>query len=106
MAAFISVSCKENEMIIHVSGWFNSEIRSEFEQVYRKVIQEMQKCNHFTLDLSATEHIDSSAIGMLVLMYQEIGREGPPVKIINTSGHVNKLLRITGLDRLFEIPAS
>jgi anti-anti-sigma factor len=53
------------------------------------------------LDLSTVSYLDSSGLGMLVLLRKRLGRCGAAVTLVDVQPQVGRVLEITGLNRLF-----
>jgi len=50
-----------------------------------------------------TTYMDSSALGMLLLLRDHAGGEESEVQVINTNSDVRKILAISNFDKLFDI---
>jgi anti-sigma B factor antagonist len=59
--------------------------------------------NHILLNLEDVDFIDSAGLGELVRTHASIRSRGGELKLVNPSAHVHHLLRITKLDRVFDI---
>jgi anti-sigma B factor antagonist len=55
------------------------------------------------LDLHDVSHLDSAGIGMIAAKYLTLHRWGGTVKLLHLTEKARYLLRITKLDRVFEI---
>jgi anti-sigma B factor antagonist len=58
------------------------------------------------LDLSTVSYLDSSGLGMLVLLRQRLARRGAGVTLFDVQPHVRRVLEITGLDRAFQFASA
>ncbi|WP_226667184.1 STAS domain-containing protein [Microbulbifer aggregans] len=102
---YSEVSESGDALIIRVAGHFDFNLHREFQRAYRNVIPAPEK---FVVDLSETEHLDSAALGMLLLLRDycvEAGREGaePEVELVNPNAHVSHILTVSNFDRIFSI---
>jgi anti-sigma B factor antagonist len=59
--------------------------------------------NQILLNLEDVDFIDSAGLGELVRTHASIRSRGGELKLVNPSTHVRQLLRITKLDRVFDI---
>jgi anti-sigma B factor antagonist len=59
--------------------------------------------NRVVLNLEAVDFIDSAGLGELVRTHASIRSHGGQLKLVNPSETVHKLLKITKLDRVFDI---
>ena len=68
------------------------------------VLEEIGSDNKtFLLDLSELTYIDSTGIGMLIEIRNEATEKGSALKLYHPRENVMKLLRLTGVDQIFEI---
>lgn len=58
-----------------------------------------------TVDFSLTTGIDSSGVGALLILLDKMPSAAPPVRLINPTRPVQRILRLCHLDYLFEITA-
>ncbi len=92
-----------SRVTISIAGRFDFSLHREFRDAYREHSAIGQK---FVLDMSATEYMDSSALGMLLLLREHTGGDKGRVIIRNASATVDKIMRIANFDKLFDMPAS
>lgn len=102
---FSDVSDDGDALVIRIVGNFDFNMHREFQRAYRNVTPAPKR---FIVDLSATDHLDSAALGMLLLLRDycvEAGREGgkPEVELINANAHVAHILSVSNFDRIFSI---
>ncbi|MEO5333951.1 MAG: STAS domain-containing protein [Magnetococcus sp. YQC-5] len=57
----------------------------------------------FVVDLAGAEFIDSSALGMLLLLREMTDATGADVEIVNTRPEVLKILHTAKFEQLFKI---
>jgi anti-sigma B factor antagonist len=58
------------------------------------------------LDLSTVSYLDSSGLGMLVLLRKRLARRGAEVTLFDVQPHVRRVLEITGLNRAFQFASA
>ena len=56
----------------------------------------------YVIDLRETEHMDSSALGMLLNMRKHLG-DSAPIRIANSRPQIKKILTISRFDKKFNI---
>ena len=88
------------EVRIRVKGRFDFEQHQDFRAAYRDTAGTGVR---YIVDLSQTEYMDSSALGMLLLLREHAGGEFSDVTISGTSEGVRKVLDIANFGRLFRI---
>ncbi|HEY9199758.1 MAG TPA: STAS domain-containing protein [Gammaproteobacteria bacterium] len=84
---------------IRVGGRFDFSLHRDFREAYRAHPRGLS----YSVDLSATEYLDSSALGMLLLLREHAGGDQARVEIRGVGPDVRKLLEIARFDRLFSI---
>jgi len=57
---------------------------------------------NIVFDLSGVTHIDSTGVGIIVMTAGQIKQAGGKLRVC-TQGHVEKVLRLTGIDRVVEL---
>lgn len=58
---------------------------------------------HFDVDLADAEYLDSSALGMLLLLRRHAGDTVDAVRLLRPAPTVSRILGIANFDRLFSI---
>ena len=81
---------------IKVAGRFDFSCRAEFKNCYKDV----PGGTSFIVDFDAVEYVDSSALGMLLLLRDAAGKQGT-VTIVNSRGQPDQVLRIANFHRIF-----
>ena len=100
MSVNVELKKDTSELVIKISGRFDfskhQELREASEQAGSNIKQVI-------VDLRATEYVDSSALGMLLVLRDKIGGEKQKVKIVNAKPEVKKILEIASFDKLFTL---
>ena len=99
MAIDTRVTSDGKGVVISIRGRFDFSQITEF----RKAYESQQKDLNFTVDLRQTEHIDSSALGMLLNMRTFLGGDKAKIEIANCSPGIKKILEISRFDKKFTI---
>ena len=104
MSGTISVTHSDTETVISIKGRFNFEMHSQFRTAYQnETSSESSKKKKFVINLAGTEYIDSSALGMLLLLREEAGGNEADIEITNTRPEIRKILETANFQRLFKI---
>ncbi|MCP4289882.1 MAG: STAS domain-containing protein [Gammaproteobacteria bacterium] len=88
-----------NEVVLKVSGRFDFSCHQDFINGYKAY---PPGAKGYVVDLSQTEFMDSSAMGML-LQLREYGDKEAGVSLVNGSNSIKDILRIANFDKLFTI---
>ena len=88
------------ELIIRVSGRFDFSAHQEFRDAYESLPAQPER---YRVDMRETSYLDSSALGMLLLLRDHAGGDNSEVEIVNCNGDVRKILAISNFEQLFTI---
>lgn len=94
------LSADANELTIKVDGRFDFSSHQDFRRSYEEAAQ---KPKTFTVDMRDTTYLDSSALGMLLLLRDYAGGDEAKVSIVNCNEDVKKILSISNFEQLFRI---
>lgn len=92
---------KDNkELVISVDDRFDFSLHQEFRDSYNSV---EAKGYSFILDLSQTEYMDSSALGMILLLKDHVQLNAGKLIVSKPNDTVKKILEIAQFQRLMTI---
>lgn len=94
-----TVSSNGHELTIKVAGRFDFSLHKNFREAYRDQNPDL----HYIVDISQAEYLDSSALGMLLLLKKHTEAGKGKVIIANPQPEVNKVLKVANFDKVFEI---
>ena len=100
MSITSAVSDNGKRVTISVSGKFDFQLYDEFRSSY---VETQGAGVQYVVDLAGTDYLDSSALGMLLLLREHAGGEGSTINISNPSADVKKILDVANFGKLFEI---
>ncbi len=84
---------------ITISGTLGNDVHKEFRESY-----ENKSPSSYIIDLGGANNIDSSGLGMLLLLRDFAGGEDADIRIINCSKTVLDIFNVTCFFQLFNIP--
>ncbi len=90
----------QGKLTIAIEGRFDFSSHKEFRDCYESLESQPQ---HYEVDMGSANYIDSSALGMLLLLRDHAGGDQAEVGIVNCSPDVRKILTISNFDQLFTI---
>jgi len=96
----ISYEFNEGTLIIKLSGRLDFAKHQSFCEAYSS--QEPDSVHHYVLDMRDLTYLDSSALGMLLLL-KDFASKSAKISIINCSKDVCKIFEIANFQQLFEI---
>lgn len=94
------ISDDKKTIAIRVAGRFDYSLHRTFRSAYKDV---QLKRALYKLDLSATEYIDSSALGMLLLLKEHAEALDSKVILLRPSPVIYKILSIANFTKIFDI---
>jgi anti-anti-sigma factor len=100
MSITSTVSDGGKKVVIAVSGKFDFQLYDEFRSSY---VDTQGAGVQYVVDLAGTDYLDSSALGMLLLLREHAGGEGSKIEITNSSSDVKKILDVANFGKLFSI---
>ena len=95
-----SIGDDKKTLTIKVEGRFDFSALQQFRAAYEKV---SPKPENYIIDLSNSDYLDSSALGMLLALRDFAGGDGANIRILGANQDIKKILVITKLDELFKV---
>jgi anti-anti-sigma factor len=100
MAVAAQLSNDGDELVIRVSGRFDFSAHQEFRDAYELLADRPRR---YLVDMRETSYLDSSALGMLLLLRDHAGGDNADVELVNCNADVRKILTISNFEQLFAI---
>lgn len=88
------------ELTIVIQGRFDFGAHQEFRDAYERVNLSPKR---YLVDLKDTTYLDSSALGMLLLLRDHAGGDHAQISLLNCNPDVRKVLAISNFEQLFQI---
>ena len=98
MTVHKEVSEDGKKLTISIKGRFDFTKHQEFRESY-----EGKELSAVVVDLKESTYLDSSALGMLLLLRDHAGGDDSNIRVVNCSSDVRKILAISNFDKLFGI---
>ena len=92
MSVVTEVSKDGQKLTISVKGRFDFAKHQEFRESY-----EDKKLSAVVVDLKEATYLDSSALGMLLLLRDHAGGDNSDIRVVNSSTDVKKILAISNV---------
>ncbi len=96
-----NVSSDGKTLTISIDGRFDATSLDDFRRSYEDA--DTQSVQEFCIDLKDTIHLDSSALGMLLVLRDFAGGDQAKITIKNCSPEVKKIFAISSFTQLFDI---
>lgn len=95
----VSENPENNVVTISIRDRFDFSAHKEFRASYNG----RSEVSCYVINMKDVNYIDSSALGMLLLLREHAGAKHGRVVIANCNPDIMKILAIANFDRLFEI---
>lgn len=95
----VTVTLEDRELKVNIIGRFDYDMIDEFRDCYIGVVD---KDINISLDFSQTEHIDSSALGMVLNMKNYLEKEDCAIQIRNCKPNLMKLFTMAHFEQKFK----
>lgn len=100
MAVETHLDAEKQILEIKISGRFDFSVHQDF----RKATQQASSgVTAIMVDMSETDYVDSSALGMLLVLRDKVGENKEAISIKNAKPEVRKILDIANFDKLFTL---
>lgn len=97
----IQSTVADGTLTIAIDGRFDATSLDDFRQCYEN--SGSSAVGSYVVDLSETVYLDSSALGMLLVLRDFAGGDQANVTIQNCSDEIKKIFTISNFSQLFEI---
>lgn len=101
MPVTATVAGDGKQITIHVSGQFNFSVYKDFREAYQRSAQPADTA--YVIDMAGADYMDSSALGMLLLLRERAGGERSEILITHSNPEIRKIFKISNFERLFKI---
>lgn len=98
----ITLRTDEKRAIVRLAGRFEFNAHREFRDAVDSVLQK-QDIDSVLIDLAEVQYLDSSALGMLLMLRDRASAAQKGLSLANPRGMVKQALEIARFDKLFSI---
>lgn len=92
-----SIDYKEEIQLLSITGQFDHSRIVESKTIFDKIRTTS------TIDLQGLDYICSGGIGMLVMTYSRLKKNGMNLYLTNLNEHIQKIFKVSNLDKIFTI---
>ena len=97
-----NVHKESGQAIIKLVGRFDFNTHRDFRGAYELLVTEAD-IRAVTVDFSGVDYLDSSALGMLLMLRDKLGGANKSVALTGVRGNVKQVLDIANFGKLFQI---
>lgn len=102
MTMQIQVHINENKATLAMSGRFDFNSHREFRAASEEALK-AEGVSEISVDMDRVEYLDSSALGMLLLMREKANAANRKLVLLNCKGIVHQVLEVANFSKLFTI---
>ncbi|HBC57511.1 MAG TPA: anti-anti-sigma factor [Gammaproteobacteria bacterium] len=100
MTISTKISNDGKELTIKVEGRFDFNAHREFRAAYEQAKSNSTK---FVVDMAETDYMDSSALGMLLLLREKVGGDNANISIVKCKPEIRQIFDISNFKHMFHI---
>lgn len=101
MAIITQVNSEKTEVKLRITGRFDFDSHEDFGHALEQAKKYPRA--KYVLDFSGVESIDSSALGMLLLLRDALGGEGENLEIVRCKADILEEFQIVNFFKMFKI---
>jgi len=101
----IDIQIHDRTARIAISGRFDFQLHRDFKDAYTPLLN-TAAVHEIEIEMSKLVYMDSSALGMLILLNERAESAHKTVTLLNASGAVSHLLEVTNFSRIFNIKST
>jgi len=98
----IPIQTENGRARLRLEGRFDFSVHREFRDAYTPLLED-NSVREIVVDLARVEYVDSSALGMLLLLRERAKAVGKEVTLRGASGTVRQVLEVANFGRMFSI---
>lgn len=87
-------------LTLQLGEHFDFSVHRDFHDA---CLGEVPRARSYMIDLASVSSMDSSALGMLLLLREHAGGDRAEIRIINVDSALRGTLRVAGFDKLFKL---
>lgn len=100
MSVIVEKNANASEILIRIQGRFDFSTHRQFRDAVKTG---NGAATRYIIDLAGTEYMDSSALGMLLLLREEAGGESANISLQNPRPEIRKIFDISNFHKMFQV---
>lgn len=102
MSFQVSMKTEGEKVTLALAGRFDLQAHREFKDAYEGALQ-MEGARTLELDFDRVDYMDSSALGMLLLLKEKAEALAMPVALTHCRETIRQILEVANFQKLFAI---
>ncbi len=96
----ITLNTSGDRLVMTLRGRFEFSVRRQFDRAIQDVLA--SPCHQLQVSLREVEYMDSSALGMLLVMRDKLNAVGKKASLVDAQGMVKKIIEVANFQKIFE----
>lgn len=97
------ITIDDTSATIHITGHFSFHARRNFESAYTPLLNNSNNIKNIIINFAKVEYIDSSALGMLLILRQHALANNISIHLSGTDGSTRQILDNACFAKLFTL---
>lgn len=97
----VNMTSSGGKIVIGLQGRFDFNAHREFREAVDQAMKDT--AHHIHVDLGGVDYLDSSALGMLLMMRDKAKGVGKEIVLANAHGPVKQVIDIANFSKLFAV---
>ncbi|CAK0762344.1 STAS-domain containing protein PA14_20770 [Gammaproteobacteria bacterium] len=98
----ITTNTTDRKATIKLDGRFDFSASRDFRSSYESILGQ-RELESIEIDLSSVSYLDSSALGMLLLLREKTEPTNAKLSLVNSRGAVRQILEVANFHKLFTL---
>lgn len=98
----VQINVTDEQITVCLTGELDHHSAKQVREEIDRAL-ESNRPNNLVLDFKNVGFMDSSGIGLVMGRYKLMQSFGGSVRVANTPGHIKKVMKLAGLDKLAQI---
>lgn len=99
MSLTVELDSEQDCLTVHVQERFDFSVHRAFHDA----CLDGHRARSYVIDLEQVTAMDSSALGMLLLLRERAGGDNADIRIVNAQPDLRNTLRVAGFEKLFSV---
>jgi len=96
----INTTIREQQALLLLAGCFDFNTHRDFRRAYDPVLED-PAVKELHIDFARVDYLDSSALGMLLILRDKVGEKGKTIVLTGLQGTIKQVLDIANFGKLF-----
>lgn len=96
----INTTIREGQAQLSLAGSFDFNAHQDFRKAYDQALEDAS-VKELNLNFAQVDYLDSSALGMLLILRDKVGEKGKQIVLSGLRGTIKQVLDVANFGKLF-----